>query len=444
VKIDRKIPIHDGHSAIATPPLIVLVSLLLTACASNGFYELNLMPAPEIYQEETISPFTDDGDAGSIAYDGILYATDREPVGEDSKEDFYANERGHILRFGLGKVKLGEGNLSWEEARKISLLKNRGRDYPLSITAAMEFGVLESSRSNLFESERNLKEKSGNKAFAVAINRQLAISQTKDVFVYIHGYKVVFSNPLLVATELWHFLGYDGAFISYAWPSTPDSLAYAKDLETAAYSSRNLRLLLEYLAKETDARRIHILAYSAGTRVAIDALGQLALLHAGDPKDSILQKLRIRNVILVGSDYDRDIFSGYLEDGLLDVMEKLTIYLSDTDKALSISKFVFTRRRLGQAFMPENMSPAVRDYLQRTNNLILVDVTNAEGAATGNGHSYFRKSPWVSSDVLMTLKYDLPPGERGLVRHKTKPTWTFPEDYTSRLKQQLETRIGLK
>jgi esterase/lipase superfamily enzyme len=52
--------------------------------------------------------------------------------------------------------------------------------------------------------------------FAKAINAQLDQSGRKDVYVYVHGYKVVYENPVLVASELWHFLGYKGAFIAYA------------------------------------------------------------------------------------------------------------------------------------------------------------------------------------------------------------------------------------
>jgi esterase/lipase superfamily enzyme len=423
--------------------LVFVVPLFLAACSSKGPYQLNLMPAPKIYSEKEINPF-EAVDERKFPYSGILYATDRLPVTGDSKEDFYENERGHVLRFGLGKIKLGKENLNWEQAKEVSLLKNRGKDYPLQVTEVEELGVLDSSRSQLIASLSKENGKSANKAFASLINQKLSTSQTKDVYVYIHGYKVVFSNPLLVAAELWHFLGYDGAFVAYAWPSTPSRWAYAKDLETAAYSSRNLRLMLEYLAKETNARRIHIVAYSAGTRVAINALSQLALLNKNGSKNQLTKKLRIGHVILVGSDSDRGIFAGHLEDGLLNVMDDFTIYMSDTDKALGVSKFVFARRRLGQVFASESLEPAVRDYLRGEKDLNLIDVTEAEEASAGNGHAYFRKSPWVSSDVLMTLKYDLTPGERGLLRHKELPTWVFPENYTERLRQQLKTKIGLK
>lgn len=426
-----------------TKALLLLAPLLAGACAGTGPYKINLMPAPDIYSAARVDPFRDAAARMPITYGGILYATDRLPAKDKDGGPFYQDERGHALRLGVGKIQLGEANLDWEEARRVSLLKNRGQDYPLFVTDARELGLLERSRSTLFEAAAVLREKVADDEFAALIDEKLSVSRTRDVYVYVHGYKVVFSNPLLVATELWHFLGYDGAFVAYAWPSTPSRWAYAKDLETAAYSSRNLRLFLEYLAERTRARRVHLIAYSAGTRVAIDALGQLALLNAGQSKEALARKLRIGQVILVGSDSDRDIFGGLLEDGLLNVMERLTVYMSDTDRALGISRFLFTRRRLGQVFQPGALEPEVRDYLNRTEDLVAIDVTNAEDAAAGNGHAYFRQSPWVSSDVLMTLKYGLAPAQRGLVRHPTQPVWAFPRDYEQRLRVQLGKRIGL-
>jgi len=420
--------------------LVLLVPLLMSACSSTGPYQIDLMPAPEIYAEGKVDPFRDDAAQSPIPYEGILYATDRLPTEGSEDTDFYANERGHALRLGVGKIELGDKPLSWEEARRISLQKDRDQAYPLTVTEVRELGLLDRSRSEPFDGPELRSEKSGDREFAALINAKLAVSRIKDVFVFIHGYRVVFPNPLLVSTELWHYLGYEGAFVAYAWPSTPSALAYAKDLETAAYSSRNLRLLLEYLAAQTRARRIHVIAYSAGTRVAIEALGQLALLNASEPKQAIARKLRIGNVILIGSDSDRDIFGGQLEDGLLNVMERLTVYMSDTDQALGMSKFLFTRRRLGQVFRSGNLDPEVRDYLNRTQNLVAIDVTDAEDASAGNGHSYFRQSPWVSSDVLITLKYDLPPAERGLVRRPRSPFWTFPQDYVLRLRLLLGKR----
>ncbi len=67
-----------------------------------------------------------------------------------------------------------------------------------------------------------------------------------------------------------------------------------------------------------------------------------------------------------------------------------------------------------------------------------INVSPAEGASTGNGHGYFRGSPWASSDVLMTLYYGLAPQQCGLVEQKDLPVYTFPSNYISRLWSAIE------
>jgi len=169
----------------------------------------------------------------------------------------------------------------------------------------------------------------------------------------------------------------------------------------------------------------------------INALAQLALLHSEQDKASIQRMLRIGQVLLTASDYDRQLFGVHLVDGLLKVPRTLTIYMSESDKALSFSRWLFDRERLGQMWKDRKLSDVVVEYLRKHRELILIDVTNAESAAGGNGHAYFRKSPWVSSDVLMTLMYNLRPDERGLVQSTDIPVWTFPPDYIRLLRAAL-------
>ncbi len=420
----------------------LLLVLALSACASDSLYKLNLMPAPDIYDEGSVNPFTDKHPMESMPYRGVLYATDRAPVTEntkDSKELHYQNKRGHLIRTGIAHMQLGEEKMTWEEARRISLLKNRTDKYPMQVTRIEELGLVDTSVSRAFMDLADLPEDlgRGGRELVRLVNKKLAMSKHKHVYIYVHGYKVNFDNPMLVSVELWHFLGYEGAFIAYAWPSTPKLTAYAKDIETAAYSARYLRKLIEYLAANSDASRIHIVGYSAGTRVVINTLSQLALQNSHLNRARIARKLRVGQVILVGSDFDRSTFAGFIEDGMLKVPEHLSIYMSANDKALRMSRWVFDRGRLGQMFADGELQPGVERFMRQRNEISFINVSNAEASGTGNGHAYFRQSPWVSSDVLMTLMYGLPPGQRGLVRSDANPIWTFPEDYIARLRQAL-------
>jgi esterase/lipase superfamily enzyme len=415
--------------------VLFVVVLTLGGCASQPKNQIMLMPAPDVFDQGDWDPFTDRNPIEDIPYGGILYATDRQPDRQEGQ--YYLNERGHVLRLGVAWITVGKEDMTWEEARRISLLKDRPEEYPLQVTDIREIEILKSS-INAFTDRQVVQEQrqQSGQQFVADINAKLAISRKNDIFIYVHGYKVVFENPLLVASELWHFLGYEGAFIAFAWPSTPKTTAYFSDLETAALSAGNLRLLIRHLSENTDARRIHIIGYSAGTRVVAQALNQLALIYSDPDCSSSAKELRIGHVVLTGSDLDRHLFGSYLLDGMLDVVGDVTVYASAKDKALGMSQWLFGRDRIGQ-ITGASLSEAATNYLAQNSNLVIVNATDAPGTDTGNGHAYFRKSPYTSSDILATLMFDLTPAERGLEQTDGRSIWTFPADYIDRLRKAL-------
>jgi esterase/lipase superfamily enzyme len=415
---------------------ILVLILALSACGGAKPLQIELMPAPEVY-DENFNPFTDSRSIDDLPYQGVLYATDRMPATEDSKERFYLNDRGGYLRLGLAKVKLARADMTWEDARRLSLAKNRSDKYPIEVSDVEEFGGLDRSWVPFLPLDKiGTYPHSADAEFADVVNSRLATSKRKDIYIYVHGYKVIFENPVLVATELWHFLGYDGVFIAYSWPSTPSKWAYLKDTETAAGFARNLRIFIEYLAEETDVEQIHVVGYSAGTRLVSRTFEQLALMHHDSSPEKIRDELRIGNLILIGSDVDRQVFGTYVADGLLEIPRHLSIYVSERDKALGFSTFLTRRERLGQMWteLPESLSAYFDEHEA---DVSIINVTDAEGGTGGNGHGYFRQSPWASSDILMTLMYDLPPATRGLVRNEETSIWTFPPDYIQRLRTAL-------
>jgi hypothetical protein len=85
----------------------------------------------------------------------------------------------------------------------------------------------------------------------------------------------------------------------------------------------------------------------------------------------------------------------------------------------------------------EDLPPRTKDFLRANPSLQFIDVTEAAGSTTGNGHSYFRDSPWVSSDLLTLLAYDIGAAERGLEKEENLLVWTFPPDFITRLRKLL-------
>jgi hypothetical protein len=85
----------------------------------------------------------------------------------------------------------------------------------------------------------------------------------------------------------------------------------------------------------------------------------------------------------------------------------------------------------------EELPPRTANFLRENPSLEIIDVTEAAESTTGNGHAYFRKSPWVSSDLLTLLAYDLGAAERGLEKEENLLVWTFPPDFIERLRKVL-------
>ncbi len=408
---------------------VVALALLVSACGNGVYDQIDLMPSPEIYTSGALDPFPDLSGTAYQERSRLFYVTDRAPAKPGDEQPRYTHDRGTVLRAGTAGVSITPAVQGWDQVRAITRAENRDADYVLKVAQTTEIGPLPFSATELLDDPPAPAEARANGAeFARQIDRQLALSDDKDIFIYVHGYNVDFEYPVLVAKELQHFLGYQGAFIGYGWAATPNRLAYFKDLETAAATRRNLRELIYFLSDNTAVRKINLIGYSAGSRLVFESLYQIALME----KSGSRAAPRLGQVILIGSDLDRQYFAQSLADGLLGVADNLSIYMSGTDSALALSSVIYGRDRLGQVMKPGELSPGQTHTLAGLSKLSLIDVTDAEKADAGNGHWYFRASPWASSDMFVSLLFATPPGKRGLVRGRDQAVWRFPPDYPQR------------
>jgi len=333
------------HAAIGSYAYLVLGTLLLAGCASNKppADQVFLMPAPAVYGEGRIDPFVSSALPADSPLPCILYATDRAPTTEPERFAYYSDERANLLRLGEACIEpAGDQALSWAEWRRISLLKDRSDRYPLQVGSVDEYGILERSVPPFADGVE--RSPVPGERFAAALDARLAAAANKDVYIYVHGYKVDYENPVLVAGELWNFLGNDGAFIAYSWPSTRKTLAYWSDLDDAVNSARGLRMLITFLSEHGDVENIHVIGYSAGTRLVARMLADLGMYSRFMGEDEIRRRLRLGQVILVGSDIDRGILGGYLLDGALRVPEALTLYHLRRPNLLRVWRVAFAQQ----------------------------------------------------------------------------------------------------
>ncbi len=411
----------------------ISIPILIVACGSNP-NQLDLMPSPAHFNQSKKLDLAQKKYMKLAPYKGILYATDRQLQYSEDGDTQFTSSRSSVIRVGVAHVDYGEQQLGDELIRLLPVAGQKIKPYVGRVTGVTNLGYLANHLpyGDLTSSEELVGMKKAGKSYADLVNRKLASSDQKEITIYVHGYKNAFNKPILVAAELWSYMGYDGVCVSYSWPATPKFFSYLHDVETSRVSGANLRRFIQYLGHNTKAEKINIIAHSAGARVTITALRELALAN---PSAAQKKKLRIGQVALIASDYDPEQFAMAINDGLIDTADAYNLYLSKSDLALKLSKKVFSFSRLGQLGDPANLSPHVKEWFINNNKLNFIDVSGAPRSRSGNGHSYHRASSWVSNDLITIIKRGQSPQKRGLVRAAGKLVWSFPADYLIRSKR---------
>ncbi len=389
--------------------------------------EAVLMSTPVIFRDGSTTPYDALPEDIAPPVIDLFYATDRQPTDASLLHPlFYGNDRSMTLSLGRASVRFGSDGMSWRDVEKATLTAERPSKIPLKIVEIEKLHEI-GSASQLIED--SIKKDGGDlDPFLERIQRRLSKSSNKTIVIFVPGFKVDFAYPVLVAAELWHYLGYPGAFVAYSWPSRQRVVDYLADVETASYTAQHFRMLLVYLALHTDAERIHILAYSAGARVVSQALHELRLMAYGHPVSRMKNTLKIGQVLFTAPDIDMMLFTARYRDGFEELADRITIYTNANDTALNWALRFLGWPRLG-APGELALTPEEARSISESEHTVIIDVAAAENASSGNGHGYFIKSPWVSTDLLLTIKHGASPRERGLSKQNDGLIWKFPQNY---------------
>lgn len=382
---------------------IITLSFGISGCATQVERSTSL-PEEILEQHASINPFS------------IFYASNRQPSGNEGASEYYSTRRDQQLSVGLAEVFMKNPKLDWSDISRH--FKHRVQDYlfPFALKDIQEYGTLELDPDISEPSEEE-------KLWLQAIDRQMEQSGVSDITIYIHGYYEAFDAPILTGLDIWRSMGCRGAFIAYSWPTLEKASAYAGDLDSSLASARMFRLMVDRIMSETRAEKVQILAHSAGTRLLVQALMQWRLSgKAGEEK-------QLGQVILAASDMDAYLFWNYLEEGILDTLDNLTLYVSDKDRVLHRSRLFHNYARLGDTRTYEPSSSGLQGYILEDSRLDIIDVSRVEKVRYWTGHYYFMGSPWVYQDIQNILKEGSDPVERELEMDLETGLWYFPDNY---------------
>ena len=408
----------------------------LAACLVAGCAGPQLMPTPNIYLQASANPFTEVAPSLRTNTVDVLYATDRRATRQEDGTLAYGYERSASLAFGSCQVEIGE-NVSWETLVEQSLQRERSQKLPLHIRAVTEQGRLPATPLPLARGNGQLKadpvaEAAHNQAAAQlqqVLRQRLALTPRKDAYVYIHGFNNHFADAMFVMAELWHFLGRQGVPIVYTWPAGAGAglRGYTRDRESGEFTIFHLKQFLRILALTPELQRIHLIAHSRGTDVATSALRELVIeARAAGREARAFAKLH--NVVLAAADLDFEVVGQRLAAERVGLeIDRITIYVSQTDRALGMSGCLFvSARRIGQV-RPEDLTAEQRHDLEVSGRVQLIDARVSSGWL---GHSYFYGHPAVSADLVLLLRDNLEPGSPGRPLYRRDVNfWEITEGY---------------
>jgi hypothetical protein len=118
---------------------------------------------------------------------------------------------------------------------------------------------------------------------------------------------------------------------------------------------------------------------------------------------------------------------------------RVVVTVTSHDEALKTASVVMGGgRRLGQR--GQKLTDEQIELIQAQDRLEVIDVSRGreDRGFDITGHRYWFNHPWSSTDVLLAIRTDLTPVERGLEPGEYPLLWIMPSDYPQRLAELLE------
>lgn len=218
------------------------------------------------------------------------------------------------------------------------------------------------------------------------------ISSGSNTVVYIHGYNIDFWKSCRRTSMFQRSLGLADRLILFSWPAAGNVLKYTWDESDLYWSVAYIAQFLEELITQKGQGKVDLVVHSLGARGAILALARLADRQSG--------QLLINELVLIAPDIDTAIFQQELSN-IRQVANRITLYVSENDKALKLSHEVHGYPRLGQAGKDLSVIDGVDT----------IDISLMESNRL-SGHLYHLYSPQIIKELKQLLHTGEPPERR--------------------------------
>ena len=178
-------------------------------------------------------------------------------------------------------------------------------------------------------------------------------------------------------------------------------MGYFYDRESGEFTVYNLKRTLRIIAATEGVERVHIIAHSRGTDVAITALRELNGEFKGANKDPA-KELKLKTLVLAAPDIDMDIFAQrFGSENMLSIADQVVIYGSQEDFAMKAARWLFSASgRLG-SFDPAKTQPGMLEKLEQIPSIQFIR-SDVSGFSTS--HAYVFGNPAAFSDLVLVLR----------------------------------------
>ncbi len=213
-----------------------------------------------------------------------------------------------------------------------------------------------------------------------------------NIVLYIHGYNIGFEKSCRRAALFQRSLNLHDRMILFSWPADGNLLKYTYDEADLVWSVPYLENILAGIVKRVGNDKLDVVAHSLGARGVVQALARMA---CGRPSAIFLNEL-----VLIAPDIDTEIFKHDLPV-LLRTARRITLYVSENDKALALSHEVHGYPRLGEA----------GDNLTVIEGIETIDISPS-GTRRLSGHIYHLFNPAVVKDLTKLIETGEPASQR--------------------------------
>jgi esterase/lipase superfamily enzyme len=350
------------------------------------------VPMPPFQDPEIVVPMLETS-TRSYNYVPVFYGTDRKRIRlmSDYHEALRQANNSHVVLYNHEHSELEMG-MVLVSVPKMKRAKGNAIPEPVE-------GVAKSPEEHFMIRTVDLLTTNG---FLKNVNHIVTNKAQSEVFIFVHGYNVSFSQAIMRAAQLkvdWEF---PGVAMVYSWPAYARLDAYAHDQELNYLSEANFYHFLKDVVLRTKASRIHVIAHSMGSRLLSNVLTRLA-------KENSVRLLD--EVVMAAPDINQRIFTRDILPDIARIASRVTVYVSERDSALNASRKVHFYPRAGQGGedMIVHRSIQTIDASELSTNIV------GDIWRRSFGHSYYAEAKEMLDDMKSLLQTTKTPSQRGLV-----------------------------